>query len=82
MLVVDPIRVTTTKGFRHGYLSRRTRQRIDTNAAKPSRPNGPGFGFKEGNGHPVHWDTGAATGPAVGHEWQLRHPGQHDGLVR
>lgn len=74
--------MTATKGFRHGYFPRRTRQRIDSNAAKPSRPNCPGFGFEEGHGHPSHRGAGAVTGPAVGHEWQSGHSGQHDGLGR
>lgn len=73
MLVVEPIWVTATRGFRYGYFPHRTRQRIDSNAAKPSCPNCPGFGFEQGYGHKGHRRAGAATGPAFGHEWQ---PGQ------
>ena len=51
-------------------------------AAKPSHPNGPGFGFEEGRRHPGDGGVGAATGPAVGHEWRPRHSGQRDGVVR
>lgn len=47
MLLIEPICVTTIKGFRHGYFSHRSRQRIDANAAKPRRPNGRGFGLKK-----------------------------------
>ena len=70
-----------TKGFHHGHFPRRTRQRIDANAAKPSCPNGSGFGFEEGHVHLGHRGIGAATRPAVGHEWQSGHSGQHKGLV-
>lgn len=75
------MQVTATIGFHHGYFPHRTRQRIDSNAAKLSCPNGPGFGFEEG---PWTSATGALallTGPAVGPEWQLGHSG-HDGVAR
>ena len=48
----------------------------------PSLLNGPGFGFEEGHGHAGHRGAGAATGPAVGHEWQFGNSSQHDGLER
>lgn len=74
--------MTATKGFRRGYFPCRTRQRIATNAAKPSRTSGLGLGFKEGFGHPGHRGAGVATGSTVGHEWQPRHSGHYDGLGR
>ena len=80
MLLVEPIWVTATKGFHHGYFPCRDGQCSDSNAAKSSRPNCPGFGFEEGHGHTGQRRAGAATGPAVGHEWQPGHSGQHDGV--
>ncbi len=47
MLLLDPIRVTALKGIRHGYFPRRTRQRIDVNAAKSSCTNVLGLVFKK-----------------------------------
>lgn len=82
MLLIEPIWMTATKGVRRGYFPCRAGQCSDTNAAKPSCPNGPGFGFEEGHGHTGYRRAGAATGPAVGLEWQFGHAGQRDGLER
>ena len=51
MLVVALVLVNATRRFRHGYFPHCTGQRIDLNAAKPSRQNGPGCGSAEGHGH-------------------------------
>jgi hypothetical protein len=51
VLVLEPILVKATKRFHHGYFPHCTGQRIDSNAVKPSRQNGPGFGFNKGHGH-------------------------------
>ena len=70
------------KGFGRGHSSHRTRQRVDLHATKPGRPNGPDFGFEEGPWTSRPLRAGAATGPAVGPEWQLGHSGQHDAVAR
>ena len=54
MLLVEPNWVTATKGFRHGYFPHRTRQRIESNSAKPICSNGTGFVIEEGHGHTGH----------------------------
>jgi hypothetical protein len=71
---------SSQKEFRHGCFPCRAGQCCDSNAARPSRPSGPGSGFEEGHGHPGQRGAGAATGPAVGHERQPGHAGQHDGV--
>jgi hypothetical protein len=38
--------------------------------------------LKKAMGNTGHRRAGAATGPAVGHEWQFGHAGQRDGVVR
>lgn len=80
MLLIETIWMTATKRFRHGYFPCCAGQCSDTNAAKPSCPNGPVFGFEEGHGHTGYRRAGAATGPAVGNEWQPGHLGQYDGV--
>ena len=58
MLVVGPILVNATRRFRHGYLPHCTGQRIDSNAAKPSRKKRPRLWFcrrATDIGHPGRW---------------------------
>jgi len=69
------------------WIFPRTRQRFDANAAAPSGPNGPGFGFKESHGHPLgRRGNGVATGLAVGRwpltGWQRKLPIANGSLLK